>query len=82
MQRAQRPATRQHRATAEVGMMVLKRSTLSLWKSSSTSISISEIIGGTLLLTKLQVPSIRGVGVGVNSGAIASTNPSVYSSKE
>ena len=72
MSKAQSPISRQQRAIQAAGTRVLKRMTLSL---SVESISTSPpSVGGMLLLTALHIPSMRGVSVGRNSGAITSTN--------
>ena len=76
---AQSPRSRQHRARQATGTSVLSR--MYLWlMSSSDTLTSSVIIGGMLLLVRLQIPSTVGVGVGRKSGAIASTNLKVYSS--
>ena len=82
MQRAQSPIRKQQRATQTPGTIVLSRIALSLIVESDISISTSAKVGGMLLLTKLHVPSIRGVGVGKNSGAMTFTNLGVYSFDE
>ena len=79
--RAQSPISRQQRARQAAGTSVLSRTILRLISESETSISTSsDRVGGTLVVLVRQTPSMRGVGFGENSGAIASKNPSVYPS--
>ena len=40
--------------------------------------SILKNVGSILVLVMLHIPSITGVGVGINTGAIAETNSSLY----
>lgn len=67
------PTKKQQRATAAAGTTVLKRSTLSLMVADSIS-SMVPRVGGMFVLVILQVPSIRGVDVGMNAGFIAAMN--------
>ena len=57
---------------------VPRRSTLSLIGEESMLSSLLKSVGGILVLVMLHIPSITGVGVGINTGAIAETKSSLY----
>ena len=78
IQIAQKPISKQEKAATAAGITVPRRSTLSLIGEESMLSSLLKSVGGIFVLVMLHIPSITGVGVGINTGAIAETKSSLY----